>query len=134
MTGEPLGHHKPSPFREHPSGVEPIVLRAFCTKVIDGDTYDLLLEARPTHYLSVERVRLAGVDTPEMFGVNAEPAGRVAKARVEELILGRPILVTVTEGRDKYGRLLVDVTFFEDKPLSLGDVLIEEGLGKPFSQ
>lgn len=116
-------------------GVGSVVLRAFCTKVIDGDTYDLLLEARPTHYLSVERVRLAVVDTPEIFGINAEPAGRVAKARVEELILDQPILVTITEDRDKYGRLLVDVTYYSEGLLySLGETLVEEGLGTPLGQ
>lgn len=132
---DPLSHHNPAPFVEHPAPVDEVTLRAFCTKVIDGDTFDLLIESRPTHILTTERVRLLGVDTPEVYGSRAEPAGRVAKARVEELLMPhKPILVRTNDTRDKYGRLLMEVFYQAESGvwLSLGDTLLAEGLGKEY--
>lgn len=130
---DPLQSHRPTPFRDHPADLEPVWLRGFCSKVVDGDTYDLLLEGRPDHILSNERVRLAGVDTPEVYGAKATPDGRVAKARVEDLILGQPVMALVGSDRDKYGRLVVEVEYFAiDGLTSLGGTLLAEGLGTPF--
>lgn len=125
----PLAHHKPAPFRDHPPIVGGVVLRAECTRVVDGDTFDLLLEGQPDHVLVTERVRLHGVDTPEIFGAKAVPAGHVAKARVEELLPGRPLRALLTGGRDKYGRLVVAVEYQTPAGWAdLADTLLTEGL------
>lgn len=128
------GHHSPLPFRDHPMiGAGAIRLRAECTRVVDGDTFDLLVECQPNHIIATERVRLAVVDTPEIYGRNAEPAGQVAKARVEELIgHSAPLQILTDNRRDKYGRLIVFVFYLEplsNRWTSLGDTLVSEGLG-----
>jgi endonuclease YncB( thermonuclease family) len=67
--------------------------------VVDGDTVDLA---------NGERVRLVGVDTPEVGECGFEEAG----AFLERLVLGERVQLTASdEDRDAYGRLLryVDV-------------------------
>jgi micrococcal nuclease len=78
---------------------------ALCTRVIDGDTIELL---------NGERVRYIGMDTPEMRPVEeyAEAATEANRELVEQEMVR---LVTDVEERDRYGRLLayvyVDGTF-----------------------
>lgn len=131
---EPRSHHKPNPFRGHPHKPTEVTLRAFCTRVVDGDTFDLLIESRPSHILTTERVRLLGADTPEMYGRNATPEGTEVKEWVEGLIQDRPVLITLDDKRDKYGRLLVSVFYFLDGDagiMSLAKHLISEGKAVP---
>ncbi len=79
--------------------------RALCTRVIDGDTIELL---------DGERVRYIGMDTPEMRPVEAyaKAATEANRELVEEKMVR---LVLDVEERDRYGRLLayvyVDDTF-----------------------
>ncbi len=79
--------------------------RALCTRVIDGDTIELL---------DGERVRYIGMDTPEMRPVEAwaKAATEANRELVEEQMVR---LVLDVEERDRYGRLLayvyVDDTF-----------------------
>lgn len=80
---------------------EPVVATAACevTRIVDGDT----IECRPG-----VRVRLIGMDTPEM---NQAPFGRLARDTLAALI---PIGTTVrlesdVEQRDRYDRVLAYV-------------------------
>lgn len=88
------------PGRDYPDEFE-----ALCTRVIDGDTIELL---------GGERVRYIGMDTPEMRPVEAyaKAATHANRELVEEEMVR---LVTDVEERDRYGRLLayvyVDGTF-----------------------
>ncbi|MGI5819224.1 MAG: thermonuclease family protein [Armatimonadota bacterium] len=78
----------------------PQEFRALCTRVIDGDTVELL---------SGERVRYIGMDTPEMRPV-AEPYARAATEANREMVEGKMVrLVLDVERRDRYGRLLAYV-------------------------
>ena len=61
--------------------------------VVDGDTF---------HY-GAERIRLKGIDTPEL----SEPGGQAAKLRLEEL-LHNGLAHIVPHGRDVYNRLVAD--------------------------
>jgi endonuclease YncB( thermonuclease family) len=61
---------------------------------VDGDTIRV----------GGERIRLRGIDTPEMD----EPEGLAAKQRLEELLRSGPMEIT-PHGRDVYDRLLADV-------------------------
>ena len=83
--------------------------RAHVTRVIDGDT----LEVNVDLGLGVsrkERVRLAGVDTPETWRpkTDAEKAhGKEATAFVMECVLAQDIILnTVKDRQGKYGRYL----------------------------
>ena len=111
----PKSHHNPAPFRSHPSPyVEPDYRRAFVTKVIDGDTYQCLVDWGG-HILRTEVIRLRGVDTPEIFGANAVPEGKVSRDRVAELIQGQPInLLDMERDRMTWGRFVADVEYRVD--------------------
>ncbi len=73
--------------------------------VLDGDTFDLDVDrvgrSNGYEYNDVERVRLAGVNAPEL----AEPGGRAAHTRLRTAIQGRRVRVDV-RARDRYGRIV----------------------------
>jgi endonuclease YncB( thermonuclease family) len=78
----------------------------------------------------VERIRLTGLDAPELDqtctdGAGASwPCGRVASRRLAELVANEDI-ACATEGRDRYGRYLGRCSVNGD---DLGSVLVREGL------
>lgn len=80
---------------------------------VDGDTIRL----------GGERIRLRGIDTPEM----SELQGPAAKQRLQELLRSGSIRI-VPHGRDVYDRLIADV-FVNDH--SVADTLRQEGYEKP---
>lgn len=78
-------------------------VRATVTRVVDGDTVDVQIDGR------TERVRLIGVDTPEVHGT-AEPYGAEASAFTKERLTGQEVSLELdAEARDRYGRLLAYV-------------------------
>ena len=82
------------------------------TRVVDGDTIDVLLDGK------VERLRLIGINTPETVDPRkpVECFGREAKEKAESILSGRRIELEsepLQDERDKYGRLLRYV-FLED--------------------
>ena len=81
-------------------------------RVIDGDTIRI----------GVERIRLRGIDTPEMN----ESDGQAAKERLEELLRGESVEI-VPHGRDVYDRLVADV-FVNGQ--NVAEILESEGLAK----
>lgn len=88
------------------SGVEPVgrLIPATVVRVIDGDTFEVKEEAGRT-----ERVRLIGVNTPEV-SQRLEPYGFEASAYTEKALHGRRVWLELDVGeRDKYGRLLAYV-------------------------
>lgn len=64
--------------------------------VMDGDTVKVLVDGHQE-----ERVRLAGIDTPE----RAQPFGAAAKQRLSDLVYGRQVAVHWHK-RDRYGRIV----------------------------
>ncbi len=87
-------------------GAEPNPHRTFTAtvvRVVDGDTLDVRIDGR------TERVRLIGVDTPEVYG-QAEAYGAEASAFTKRRLDGREVRLELdVEERDKYGRLLAYV-------------------------
>jgi micrococcal nuclease len=79
---------------------------ATVTRVIDGDTLVCDLDLGWGIWVHERRVRLAGVNCPEMD----TPEGLAAKGFVEELVRehGRRITV-ISHSLDKYGRVLGEV-------------------------
>lgn len=89
-------------------------------RVIDGDTL-LLADG--------ERVRLIGVNTPEIGreGRADEPGAREARVQLEAWIQGRTLGLTVgLAPRDHYGRLLGHLSLAGE---SIAERLLEQGLG-----
>lgn len=82
-------------------------------------------------------MRVAGIDTPEMH--SPDPAQREAAAkavaRARELCPVGSIVIVKTEkadSKDKYGRWLGNIPDPAGVEESLAQVLIKEGLGRPY--
>ena len=104
------------------------------TKVLDGDTIDVIIDLG-FDLSKKERVRVAGVDTPEKGTRNLEEkalgidATNWLKEKLEGAILGDDDLIIRTElvgGMGKYGRLL-GWLYIGDSPVSLNEQMITEG-------
>ena len=103
-------------------------------RVLDGDTIDVTIDLGFDLYKK-ERVRVAGVDTPEKRTRNLEEkalgidATNWIKKKLEDTIAGEDELTIRTElvgGMGKYGRLLGWLYIGEDA-LSLNEQMITEG-------
>ena len=103
-------------------------------KVLDGDTIDVTIDLGFDLYKK-ERVRIAGVDTPEKRTRNLEEkalgidATNWLKDKLEGAVAGDDDLVIRTEldgGVGKYGRLL-GWLYIGDSNLSLNEQMITEG-------
>ena len=103
-------------------------------RVVDGDTIDVTIDLGFDLYKK-ERVRVAGVDTPEKRTRNLEEkalgidATNWLKEKLEGAIAGDDDLVIRTEldgGVGKYGRLL-GWLYIGDGDLSLNEQMITEG-------
>ena len=80
-------------------------------KVLDGDTVDIDLDLGFNIVLANQRVRMAGVDTPESRTTNAEekPRGLLSKKKLtEKLSVGNCKIRTFKSDNndDKFGRIL----------------------------
>lgn len=83
--------------------------QATVRRVIDGDTVDLAVDLGFDVGLAL-RVRLDGIDTPELRGAD-RAAGQAARDFVvQRLPVGAPVLVrTRKDKQEKYGRYLAEV-------------------------
>ena len=103
-------------------------------KVLDGDTIDVTIDLGFDLYKK-ERVRVAGVDTPEKRTRNLEEkelgidATNWLKKELEDVLAGDDELIVRTElhgGVGKYGRLL-GWLYVGDETVSLNEQMIEQG-------
>ena len=108
-------------------------------RVLDGDTIDVTIDLGFDLYKK-ERVRIAGVDTPEKRTRDLEEkalgidATEWMKKHLEETIAGEEELTIRTElkgGMGKYGRLLGWLYVGEDT-VSLNEKMIGEGYAWPY--
>ena len=130
------------------------IYRAKCVRVVDGDTVDLIIDLgfRMTTY---QRIRLLGVDTPELndTDVSKREEAKEARDRVRELLVDGmndeavlqkldkgaartyPLIIE-SEKADSFGRWLARIRY----PLptggwaSLADTLIDEELAVVYSR
>jgi micrococcal nuclease len=98
-------------------------------KVIDGDTVDIDIDLGFNVVLANQRVRLAGIDTPESRTTNAEekPRGLLSKKKLEEKL---PVgswkkinTIKADSNDDKFGRILGE--FILDDGTNVNNWLIE---------
>jgi len=108
-------------------------------RVVDGDTLDCTIDLGFDLYKK-ERVRVAGVDTPEKRTKDPEEkalgydATNWLKEKLEGAISGDDELTVRTElvgGVGKYGRLL-GWLYIGDAELSLNEQMITEGYAWPY--
>ena len=103
-------------------------------RVVDGDTIDVTIDLG-FDLAKKERVRIAGVDTPEKRTRDLEEkalgldATAWMKKHLEETIKGEDELTIRTElkgGMGKYGRLL-GWLYVGESDVSLNEIMIEQG-------
>jgi len=106
---------------------------ALITKVYDGDTLTAEIDLGFMLWAKKIKLRLLGVDTPEIRSKRPEEKALAIKARdrVRELCLGKEVKI-ITHGKGKYGRWLASVYIAED--VNLGMFLIAEGLAEEYSK
>lgn len=104
------------------------------TKVVDGDTVDLMIDLG-FNMFTIQRIRLAGIDTPEIHTKNLDEKrkGEDAKAFVIDFFEhsmeeGYQIYVKTTID-DKYGRMLGRIT---SNNQCLNDLLLSNNLATKY--
>tara|TARA_R100000655_G_scaffold77938_1_gene117315 strand:- start:35874 stop:36281 length:408 start_codon:yes stop_codon:yes gene_type:complete len=111
---------------------EPFVYNCSLVRVIDGDTIDVDIDLGFGVWLKKQRVRLAGIDTPESRTRNLKEKalGLKAKDRLIELCTGAFKVKSL--GKGKYGRIL-GIPYTEGNKDILGSskdickILVQEG-------
>ena len=97
-------------------------------RVVDGDTVDVSIDLG-FDLTKLERVRLAGIDTPESRtkDLAEKHMGYEAKAYLTELLDAADDLIVKTEKDGKFGRMLG--WFYNNKfsQYSINEQLIDEG-------
>ena len=101
------------------------VYNASLDRVVDGDTIDVTLDLGFDVKLHKQRVRLAGIDTPESRTRNLaeKELGLAAKERLIQLCSGKFRIKSL--GKGKYGRIL-GIPYTEDGK-DICQILIKEG-------
>jgi endonuclease YncB( thermonuclease family) len=100
-------------------------------RVVDGDTVDVQFDD-----LATERLRLIGIDTPEVVDPRkpVQCFGREASAHAHELLDGQVVSVELDPGqgeRDVYGRLLAYVWLADGR--NFGEVMIADGFAHEYT-
>jgi len=93
---------------------ELFTFKAYCERVIDGDTLIALIDCGFGNYIT-QRLRLRNIDTPEL----SAPEGLKAKRFVQRRLNTNPFMIIKsykTYTTDKYDRYLVDVFFLSNEP------------------
>ena len=101
-------------------------------RVIDGDTIVVNIAEWPPIIGKEIRVRLAGIDTPEIRRVKCpeeKELGLLAKKYLEELLRDVKILMLTNIGRGKFFRLVADV---RADGQSVNQLLLDRGHAKVY--
>ena len=104
------------------------------SRVVDGDTIDVIIDLGFS-VLVKERVRLAGVDTPESRtrDLREKRFGKLATARVKELLPSGHKFIAESKAYNttgKFGRAMLDFNLPDGRKLAAA--LIEEHLAVPY--
>ncbi|PIR74019.1 MAG: hypothetical protein COU35_04745 [Candidatus Magasanikbacteria bacterium CG10_big_fil_rev_8_21_14_0_10_47_10] len=102
----------------------------FVTRVIDGDTIDVMMDGK------TERIRLIGIDTPETVDPrkSVQCFGKEASEKTTELLLNKYVILEAdaSQGdKDIYGRLL-RYPFLDDGQ-NVGLTLISDGFAHEYT-
>ena len=105
---------------------------AISARVVDGDTVNVVLDLG-FHTHRLERLRLKGIDAPELHAADPAERSKARQAKAElETLLGKGTLTVKThqDKRDKYGRYLADlfVPREDGTQLHINSELLERGL------
>jgi len=123
---------------------------AIIRKVVDGDTIELDIDLGLSAWIHSEKIRLYGIDTPEVYGVKkGSPEwelGNKSSEFVKQILKGNDsvIIETIKDKKEKYGRYLALIYIRIDQSIlsgltdirsigdyyCLNDILIGKGLAK----
>lgn len=129
-TITPTGGEEIVPSVKSVKGVNAQRQLAQVTKVVDGDTIDVLLNG------TKEKIRIIGLNTPETVDPRrgVQCFGREASNFAKQTLTGKSVYLEsdpTQSDRDKYGRLLRFV-FLKDGT-DFGKLLIQEGYGHEYT-
>ncbi len=105
--------------------------RAVVTAVYDADTITVDVDLGFRAWLRGVKVRLYGIDAPEMRGPE-RPDGITSRDWLRGEILGQEIIMRTYKDRTgKYGRWLASLYRAEDDETSINQELVTLGLARP---
>jgi len=103
--------------------------KAIITSVYDGDTVTANIDLGFGVVLKKQKLRLYGINTPEVRGSSKEE-GKKVRDLVREKILDKEVLIkTYRDKKGKYGRWLAEIIHEEE---NINDWLITEGHAVPY--
>ena len=112
--------------------------KATFVRVVDGDTIDVIVDLGWSMKFK-ERLRLSGIDTPEIYNTKENEAGKFVKGVVEKFFKdNEELMITSTaydrtgKVRGKYGRTLAEVFRLRDGEC-LNNYLLNKKLGWPLN-
>lgn len=126
--------------------------KAIIQKVVDGDTMEIDIDLGLSVWIHNERIRLYGINTPEVYGVKkGSPEwelGNKASEFVKKLVHEKEeaIVETFKDKKEKYGRYLANV-YIRINPeeligltdirnhgdcYCLNDILVRKGLAEKY--
>ena len=100
-------------------------------KVIDGDTFDATLFCREMPLCTNIRIRIMGINCPELRANCKEEQKKalIARETLRSLLNNAHQIEVVLYPKDKYDRCLGDI--YVDSQ-NVADMLLEKGLAKPY--
>ena len=101
--------------------------------IVDGDTFGCVVRLDDDINVNV-RVRIRNVDTPEIHGdcESERMMAERARARLGEIIPAGTVVELTNVKDDKYpGR--IDANVADAHGRDVGDILVHEGLGRPYN-
>lgn len=125
---------------------------AVIRKVVDGDTIEIDIDLGLSTWVHNEKIRLYGIDTPEVYGVKKGSAewerGNLASEFVKKYLVenNQVIIETIKDKKEKYGRYLALIFIQIDRSVLTGlvdirsggdyyclnDILVAKGLAKKY--
>ena len=126
--------------------------KSIIQKVVDGDTLEIAIDLGLTVWIHDERIRLYGINTPEVYGVKkGSPEwelGNKASNFVKSVLKEKDeiIVETIKDKKEKYGRYLALVYLRIDPAIltdlsdvrsigeyyCLNDILVRKGLAEVY--
>lgn len=104
--------------------------KAIITAVYDGDTVTADIDLGFGIWMKGQKLRLVGIDTPELRGEEREQ-GLIVRDYVRELILDKEVVVETEKDKSgKYGRWLATIWIEQE---NLNQRLLDEGLAKEYA-